>query len=403
MFSRYAPVCGLAMALVALGWPAGPGRAEPPPVKTSTARPLYPVGVDVRAFVDPARPDWRTRGPRPLATVIWYPAPDGTDMGALPLSDSTVRYFGDAQGAPLFKPIPVAFGAKLAAGPRRPLILLSHGSTGLGLSLEWLAHALAERGYIVAAVNHHGNTIAEGTLLPQGFGLPWERADDLSAVLTDLLHDPVFGPAIDPHRIGAAGHSAGGETVIAMAGGRFNRPLLMSYCASAASQGDGTCEPRDAIRQSIADIDALAHKDAAVSASLQRSHASHKDARVRAVFAMAPAMGPAFEPADLKDVDIPVAIVVGDADDTAPAKSNAARFAGQIRGAKLSVLHDVGHLTFSSECSALGMARLDGCRDLPGIDRAAVQRAVADQAYAFFESAWPHPKDKPLAGRRRAN
>jgi predicted dienelactone hydrolase len=54
------------------------------------------------------------------------------------------------------------------------------GSTGLGLGLMWLGNYLASHGYIVAAVNHHGNTAAEGRLLPQGFLLEWERPDDLT-------------------------------------------------------------------------------------------------------------------------------------------------------------------------------------------------------------------------------
>jgi predicted dienelactone hydrolase len=43
-----------------------------------------------------------------------------------------------------------------------PIVLLSHGSTSVNLALGWLGAFLAEHGYIVAAVNHHGNTGAEG-------------------------------------------------------------------------------------------------------------------------------------------------------------------------------------------------------------------------------------------------
>ncbi len=374
------------------GTPTGTASFEPlASGRTTASATLSAVGLAVRPFVDRSRPNWGHTGPRPLNTVIWYPAPAQTPTTPLPLTEKTKIYFGDAGMAAYFKSIPIAFDAPLLAGPRRPLILLSHGSTGLGLSLEWLAQSLAAQGYIVAAVNHHGNTIAEDKLLPQGFGLPWERADDLSAVLNALLADPVFGPAIDPARIGAAGHSAGGETMIAIAGGRFNRARLMSYCASDASRGDATCEPRDAIRQSIVDIAALDRTDPAVHASLQRSRLSHGDNRIRAVFAMAPAMGPAFDSSDLASIHIPVAIVVGDADDTAPSKTNAAHFARLIKGAKLTVLPNVGHLTFSSECSPEGLKAFVSCRDRDGVDRGAIQRAVAQKAYRFFEAAWtPH-------------
>jgi predicted dienelactone hydrolase len=51
----------------------------------------------------------------------------------------------------------------------------------------WLGDFLAQHGYIVAAVNHHGNTAAGDQILAQGFALVWERPEDLTAVLTKLL------------------------------------------------------------------------------------------------------------------------------------------------------------------------------------------------------------------------
>lgn len=391
-----APLTAVLIAFAAAAWgqEQQTNRSDP----ASSAR----VGVDVRPFVDASRPDWRTRGPRPLATVIWYPTLASAPVGQLPLSKEMARYFGDPDSGRFFTPIPVAFRGPLQDGQRRPLVLLSHGSTGLGLSLEWLAVNLAAHGYIVAAVNHHGNTIAEGGLLAQGFGLPWERADDLHAVLDDLLNDPEFGPVIDRTRIAAAGHSAGGETVIALAGGRYNRPALMAYCASPASHGDGTCEPRAAVKESIADIERLSQEDPAVAASLKRAHAYHGDTRVRAIFAMAPAMGPAFARDDLKSVTVPVDIVVGTDDDTAPMRANARRYATLIRGAHLEVLPGVRHLTFSSQCTAQGIAQLEGCRDGPGVDRTMVQQHVADAAFAFFESAWRRPATRLTSGGGRA-
>jgi len=48
----------------------------------------------------------------------------------------------------------------------------------------------------------------------------WERARDLSAVIDGMLSDPTFMPRIDRQRIGAAGFSLGGYTMIAIAQGR---------------------------------------------------------------------------------------------------------------------------------------------------------------------------------------
>jgi predicted dienelactone hydrolase len=46
-----------------------------------------------------------------------------------------------------------------------------------------------------------------------------DRRADIEAVIDALLQSPEFGPVIDPQRIGAAGHSLGGYTVVGIAGG----------------------------------------------------------------------------------------------------------------------------------------------------------------------------------------
>jgi predicted dienelactone hydrolase len=350
---------------------------------------LDTVGMTTRAFVDGTRKNWQDTGPRPLNTVIWYPAAAGSSTKPFVATAENAKFFGDPTTGKFFTGIPVAFDAPpLVATQKRPLILFSHGSTSLGLELMELGDYLASHGYIVAAVNHHGNTAAEGKLLVQGFILEWERPDDLKAVLTQLLADPVFGKQIDPSRVGAAGHSAGGTTVIQVAGGIFDSNTLKAYCSSPQSEGDGTCEPRALIQQSIAQLNALKKTDPVVQESLRREQASHRDPRIKGVFAMAPAMGAAFSRRGLGEIHVPVAIVVGDADTIAPSATNAAHFAKLIKGAKLTVLPHVNHMTFGSDCTPLGKENIDSCRDASEVDRVAIHRQVEKQALAFFEGVW---------------
>ncbi len=137
---------------------------------------LSAVGMATRGFVDETRKNWQGTGPRPLNIVIWYPAAEGSPMKPFVATAEDGKFYGDPALGKLFTEIPVAFGAPLLMnGQKHPLILLSHGSTSLGLALMWLGYYLASHGYIVAAVNHHGNTAAEGQFLPQGFSLVWER------------------------------------------------------------------------------------------------------------------------------------------------------------------------------------------------------------------------------------
>ena len=98
--------------------------------------------------------------------------------------------------------------------------------------MAWLAETLASNGYIVAAVNHHGNTAAESSYQLQGFILWWERARDISVLIDKVLADPQFGTHIDPSRIGVAGFSLGGYTALATVGARLAYQQWKSFCAS---------------------------------------------------------------------------------------------------------------------------------------------------------------------------
>jgi predicted dienelactone hydrolase len=267
--------------------------------------------------------------------------------------------------------------------PHFPCLLLSHGTGGSALQLGWLGTALAAQGYIVASVNHHGNTSVE-PYTAQGFCLWWERAQDLSAVLDHLLADTRFGPHIAPTRVGAAGFSLGGYTVIAVAGGRTDLQAFAAFCSG--PERDATCEDQTEFPGMLAQFARLTRVDPRVQESLRRHNASFRDPRIRAVFAIAPVLGGAFTPAGLAEVSIPVALVVGQADTVAPPPTNAQRFARGIPGATLIVLPgQVGHYTFLSQGTAYGkQVSPTFCLDHAFIDREAVHKQVAQMATEFF-------------------
>ena len=84
-----------------------------------------------------------------------------------------------------------------------------------------------------------------------------------------------------------------------------------------------------------------------VQQSLKHAGDSYRDTRIRAVFAVAPAVARAFTPASLQKVSIPVEIVAGASDMIAPPADNAQFFASNIPGAKITIMPGgVGHYTF---------------------------------------------------------
>lgn len=310
--------------------PPNPGYRDP-----------LPVGVMIRSYVDPARQSWDGRGPRPLRTRIWYPALPGAPTY---LCDEPDQFAAPVALAP-------------AAGMSRrssqyPLVLLSHGANGSAQSMMWLGHRLAAAGYLAAAVDHLGPDNCEqqlaGIFYLSDWHL-WERPRDLSVVLDRLLDDELLGPRIDRQRLGAAGFSAGGASVISLAGGRLDLQQLQA--------GSKPPKPlRAAVTRAITEWQRLQTANPAVQESLQRTDCPCQDDRVRCVFALAPALGAGFPCAALSAVTIPVCLVAGRGDTVTPLTANAQHFADHIKGAELRVLPgETGH--WSSDPGAAERAR----------------------------------------------
>src|SRR5262249_33849441 len=200
-------------------------------VNVARADAVFRVGVTTRDFI-PAEPyDWRGAKTHALRAMVWYPAAADAREEPQWIGPPIVPFVSAGSAARDVPP---------ASGPRRPLILLSHGSGGVASGLAWLGTALAAHGFIAVAVHHPGNKALENYTV-EGFSLWWLRAVDLSAVIGAVLEDKSFGSRIDPAHIGAAGHSLGGYTVIAVAGGITEPVRLQAFCRSPAA--DALCKP----------------------------------------------------------------------------------------------------------------------------------------------------------------
>jgi len=97
---------------------------------------------------------------------------------------------------------------RLAAGERRPGIVLCHGYTGVrALYLPDNARVLAEAGYVVLTFDYKGWGDSDG---PKSRLSPYGRVIDSQAALTFLGAQPM----VDPDRLGLYGTSYGGATVV---------------------------------------------------------------------------------------------------------------------------------------------------------------------------------------------
>lgn len=364
-------VCLLLFAWAVLAVPSGASKSDKnqPPAQ-------FKVGMTTRVFHPKAQRNWRGAEHKELRVTVWYPAAEN--------AVETQQVIGPPDTPLLLAGKAAEHAAMAPALDKWPLILLSHGTGGSAMQMAWLGTALARAGFIAAAVNHPGNNALE-PYTAEGFVLWWERATDLSEVLDGMLADPEFGPKIDADRVGAAGFSIGGYTVLALGGARTDISVIVDFCKQ---QPTATVCHVPEMKEMGTPEQMLATARRTSGVSLARSNESYKDPRVHAIFAIAPAVGMTLTPDSLHQIREPVEIVVGSADPIATPKDNADYIRAHIRGARETVLPNVVHYTFLDTCTASGKQQLGVfCEDPANVDREAVHAQVGDMAVQFFDRA----------------
>ncbi|WP_406318790.1 alpha/beta hydrolase [Streptosporangium sp. NBC_01639] len=207
----------------------------------------YKVGRDILHLVDGRRRDpWvPAAGARELMVSMYYPARTGGSAAPYMTTDEARLLLKGQKLDTLFMAELLAgtrtnarVGARPAGG-EHPLVVLSPGFSLNRATLTTLAEELASKGYVVALVDHAYESF--GTTFPGGRTLtcvacetvekaPSDaaekkllgkaaagRAADISFVVDQLTRTAGHAPAwkrwkmIDPQRIGAAGHSLGGN------------------------------------------------------------------------------------------------------------------------------------------------------------------------------------------------
>ena len=186
---------------------------------TGAPRPLSRVGyqvLDLQCEVG--------AGKRVVTVAAWYPTVAAT---------KPYTYAGDARGRVALNAAPRADG-----GPY-PLLVFSHGYGGGGIGAVFLTEALAARGWIVVAPDHHDRHNAvrirtgkrefdrRSLLLhalqitnsqPEDRHEYLYRLDEMQAVLDGILESEPFRSVIDRTRIAVGGHSFGGYTALGLCG-----------------------------------------------------------------------------------------------------------------------------------------------------------------------------------------
>jgi predicted dienelactone hydrolase len=280
---------------------APPETTEPTPADLEIA-PDGPYDVGVTTITINAESE------RALTLDVWFPI---ADAGEAPLHQYTL-----IPGAYYESPDAVtATPDQISPDGPFPLVVYSHGSGGLRYIASYYTEAIASYGYVVAAPDHTGNTAVDRLVGAEAeFDVTaLNRPNDVRAVI-DAMLDPTstetagFVPSVDPEQIAVTGHSFGGFTALAAAGG-YENPLGSVVA----------------------------------------------DDRVDAIIPLAPATGDGtrlMSDAGLESIQVPTLVLVGTNDQTTPVEPNVTRI-WDLAGSEPLVrveLVDAQHQSFTDVC-----------------------------------------------------
>ena len=175
--------------------PEAPAADQPGP---------YAVGRSTQQVTDPDRPE------RTLTVEVWYPAASAAEPTPYELVPG-VEFAADLStvDAPPSDEAPF------------PVLVFSHGSGGLRQQSATIVETVASHGFVVVAADHAGNTAIDRLLGTEtDFGVSARnRILDVVLLLDEVEAGRLAGGLADPDRVAVMGHSFGGFTALAVAGG----------------------------------------------------------------------------------------------------------------------------------------------------------------------------------------
>ncbi|WP_441234983.1 alpha/beta hydrolase family protein [Bradyrhizobium sp. 930_D9_N1_4] len=283
-----------------------------------------------------------------LSGAIWYPCaaePTHVALGSL-----SVGADFDLKGV---KDCPVT-------GTKLPLVIFSHGRGGWFGANHDTEEALADAGFVVASINHAGDTFSDSSQR-DSLSVWASRPADIVRLLDFMLDNWKDRAVIDPAKVGFFGFSLGGATGFVLMGTRPDFARVASFC----KETTGAC--------------AELHNGAAPPEPIH-------DARIRTAVIVDPAPG-TLTRENLAVVKVPFQFWrsqfggpgVGDG-------SGTARVAEGLPGKPDIHVVPAGHFAFLAPCSAeLAVAVPRICTDVPaGFDRVAFHREFNAAVVKYF-------------------
>ncbi len=318
-----------------------------------------PIGFQSSNLPDP-------HNGRALEMVVWYPS--ATTTAPQLIADNAVFV-----GASAVRNAPPTAG-------EHPLVVLSHGYRGNWSNQIWLASALAQKGYIVAAINHPGSTTHDRS--PQAAAQLWQRPVDLRRAIDAVTTHPEKFGRVANDRIAAVGHSLGGWTALEIAGARFDPERFTQDCKAHSQLSSCTVYEQ--------------MNPASTSEAKTELAADWRDKRVTAVVTLDLGLSRGLTDKSLAALPVPALVIAaGVPSQELPAELESANLAKRLPPAssRYVEISDASHFSFMSMCKPGAQEMLeeevpgDGiiCRDGDGgRARGVIQQQVASLIAEFL-------------------
>jgi predicted dienelactone hydrolase len=237
-------------------------------------------------------------------------------------------------------------------GDELRLVVISHGGGGSGLVYRELALYLARAGFLVALLEHPGNSRDDNSLHHTVANLE-NRPRHVRLVIDAAYADARVGERLARDGVAVIGHSLGGYTALAIAGGR---PSALPH-----ETRDGKARPLSVAR----------------------------DARVRRLVLLAPAAAWFMAEGALREVDAPILLRTAEKDEIAPAFHGEiiVRGVGDPRRVDHRVIANAGHFSFLTPFPP-ERTRPDfpPSQDPEGFDRAAMLAGLYPEIVTFLRA-----------------
>jgi predicted dienelactone hydrolase len=254
-------------------------------------------------------------------------------------------------------------------GNKLPLVVISHGNGGSMLAHHDTAEALADAGFIVAAIDHPGDSISDLSRVAD-LSVHVERPTDIKRLIDFMLSASPAASKIDAKRIGFFGFSAGGYTGLVLIGANPDWAIYLCQASPSAS----VCT--EILRKEF-QAKPLAH-----------------DQRIRAAVIADPACC-FFTASKLSTIKAPVQLWASERGGRGSPTTNprispdsaAIIDRGLLEKHEYHVVPKAAHFAFLAPCSPeLVKGFPEGCKDDPSFDRAEFHKELNSSVVAFLRA-----------------